>query len=71
MYLPPTTGMSNIVSSDQCTPVSLNRLAVSHTVTPYRDNTYRIWIQKYCLEELLQLDDILLACRKKSILSNF
>jgi len=50
MNYPPISGMNNIVtrSTNVLQPLKkLNRLAIPHTVTPSRNNTYRIWFQKY------------------------
>jgi len=74
MYLPSITGMSDIVSR----PTNLrwqlkgfNRLTVSHSVNPARDNSYSIWLQKYLPENLVAngcyCDDL----EKGVILTNF
>jgi len=53
---PPITGMKNIVTlpSNVCQPLkSLNRLVIPHKVDTCRDNTYRIWFQKYGSQHVL------------------
>ena len=49
-YLPPINSMSNIASRSTNLRQLLkgfNRLAVSHSVPPSRDDTYSIWFQKH------------------------
>ena len=56
MNFPRITGVSNIVTrpTNVHQPFkSLNSLAVSHTVAPSRDNTYRIRFQKHGPEHLI------------------
>ena len=75
MNLLSTSGMSNIFTrlTNVRRPLkSFNSLVIAHTVPRSRDNTHCVWFNVYRPEKnILQKDDIIIACRKGFILTSF